>query len=44
MAAPFLTSVLDRGELSASPSGRFTPGETAPSTHWIGGCVGLRAY
>jgi hypothetical protein len=24
-------------------SGRFTPGERAPGTHWIGGSVGLRA-
>jgi hypothetical protein len=38
----FLTSVLD-GEWSDSRPGRFNPGETAPATHWIGGCVGLRA-
>jgi hypothetical protein len=24
-------------------SGRFTPGERAPGTHWIGGWVDLRA-
>jgi hypothetical protein len=31
------------GEWSASRLGRFTPGERAPSTHWIGGWVGPRA-
>jgi hypothetical protein len=25
-----------RGEWSASRTGRFTPGERAPGTHWIG--------
>jgi hypothetical protein len=30
-------------EWSASRAGRFTPGETAPSTFWIGGSVGSRA-
>jgi hypothetical protein len=39
----FLTSVLVGGEWSASRLGRFTPEERAPSTHWIGGWVGLRA-
>jgi hypothetical protein len=34
---------LDKGEWSASRPGRFTPGERAPGTHWIGDCVGLRA-
>jgi hypothetical protein len=33
----FLTSVLDEGVLSASHSGRFSPG-----THWIGGWMGPR--
>jgi hypothetical protein len=33
IASPFLTSRL----------GRFTPGETAPSTHWIGSWVGPKA-
>jgi hypothetical protein len=33
----FLTSVLAGGEWSASRPGRFTPGERAPGTHWIGG-------
>jgi hypothetical protein len=26
-----------------SRPGRFTPGERAPGTQWIGGCVDLRA-
>jgi hypothetical protein len=34
----FLTSALIGGEWSASRPGRFTPGERAPFTHWIGGC------
>jgi hypothetical protein len=38
-----LTSALDGGELSASHPNRFTPRERAPGTHWIGGCVDLRA-
>jgi len=36
----FLTSALDGGEWSASRPGHFTPGETAPGTHWLGGWVG----
>jgi hypothetical protein len=40
---PFLTSLLDVGEWSASHPGRFIPRETAPGTHWIGGSVGHRA-
>jgi hypothetical protein len=36
----FLTSALVGGELSASRPGRFTPGERASCTHWIGGWVG----
>jgi hypothetical protein len=39
----FLTSALDGGEWSASRPCRFTPGERAPGTHWIGGWVGSRA-
>jgi hypothetical protein len=39
----FLTSALDGGEWTASHPGRFTPGERAPGTHWIGGWVGPRA-
>jgi hypothetical protein len=31
----FLTLALAGGEWSASHPGRFTPGERAPSTHWI---------
>jgi hypothetical protein len=39
----FLTSALVGGEWSGSSPGRFTPGETAPCTHWIGGWVDPRA-
>jgi hypothetical protein len=39
----FLTSALVGREWSASRPGRFTPGERAPGTHWIGGLVGPRA-
>jgi hypothetical protein len=39
----FLTSALIGGEWSTSRPGRFTPGEIAPRTHWIGGWVDLRA-
>jgi hypothetical protein len=40
----FSTSVLDRGEWSASRPGRaFTPGERTPGTHCTGGWVGPRA-
>jgi hypothetical protein len=39
----FLTSALAGGEWSASRPGRFTPEETAPGTHWIGGWVDPRA-
>jgi hypothetical protein len=38
-----LASALVGGEWSTSRSGRFTPGERAPSTHWSGGWVDLRA-
>jgi hypothetical protein len=38
----FLTSALAGGEWSTSRPGRFTPGEIAPGTHWIGGWVGPR--
>jgi hypothetical protein len=31
-----LTAALAEGEWSASRPGRFTPGERAPGTHWIG--------
>jgi hypothetical protein len=39
----YLTSALVGGEWSASRPGRFTPGETAPVTHCIGGWVDPRA-
>jgi hypothetical protein len=39
----FLTSTLAGGEWSASSYGRFTPGEKAPGTHWIGGWVDSKA-
>jgi hypothetical protein len=39
----FLTSALVGGEWSASHPGRFTPRDTAPGTHSIGGWVDLRA-
>jgi hypothetical protein len=38
------TSALDGGEWSASLSGRFTPRETDPGTHWIGGKVVMVMY
>jgi hypothetical protein len=38
----FLTLALVGGEWSASRPGRFTPGERAHGTHWIGG-LGPRA-
>jgi hypothetical protein len=38
----FLNSALVGGEWSASRPDCFTPGERAPSTHWIGGWVGSR--
>jgi hypothetical protein len=36
-------SALDGGEWTASRSGRFTPREIAPGTHWIGDWVGPSA-
>jgi hypothetical protein len=39
----FLTSVLAWGELSASRPGRFTSGEKALGTYWMGDWVGPRA-
>jgi hypothetical protein len=35
----FSTSALAGGEWSASCPSRFSPGETRPGTHWIGGWV-----
>jgi hypothetical protein len=43
MVPPYLTSVLDGGEWSASRPYRSTPEESAPGTPWTGGWVGLRA-
>jgi hypothetical protein len=34
IAPPFMTSVLDGGEWSASLPGRFTPEEITPGTSW----------
>jgi hypothetical protein len=39
----FLTSALVQGEWSASHPSCFTPGERAPSTHWIGGWADPKA-
>jgi len=39
----FLTLTLHGGEWSVSRSGRFTPRDTTPGTHWIGSWVGPRA-
>jgi hypothetical protein len=39
----FLTSALVGGEWWPSRPGRFTPGERASGTHWLGGWVDLRA-
>jgi hypothetical protein len=36
----FLISALVGSEWSVSRSGRFTPGERAPSTHWTRGWMG----
>jgi hypothetical protein len=38
----FLASALVGGEWSASRTCRFTPGEIARGTHWIGDWVGAR--
>jgi hypothetical protein len=43
IAPPFLNSVLDGGEGSASRPGRLTPREIAAVTYSIGGWVGPRA-
>jgi hypothetical protein len=39
----FLIPTAVQGGWSASHASRFTPGETAPGTHWLGGWVGPRA-
>jgi hypothetical protein len=36
MAPPLLTSTVDGSEWSDLCPGRFTPGERAAGTHWIG--------
>jgi hypothetical protein len=38
----FLTSALDGGEWSGSPSGRFTLGVKVPCNHWVGCWLCLR--
>jgi hypothetical protein len=38
----FLTRALAGGEWSTSHPGRFTPGERAPGTNWIGGLADPR--
>jgi hypothetical protein len=43
IAPPVLTSELDGGERSASRPSRFTVGEIAPGSHWIGDWMGPRA-
>jgi hypothetical protein len=40
---PLFISKLDGGDWLASRPDRFTPGERAPRTHWIGDWVGPRA-
>jgi hypothetical protein len=37
-----LTLAVDGGEWLASGTSYFIPGETAPSTHWIGGYMSPR--
>jgi hypothetical protein len=39
----FFTSALVGGAWPTLRPGRFTPGEKAPGTHWIGGWTDLRA-
>jgi hypothetical protein len=43
IAHAFLTSALDRGELSASHTGRITPTKRTLDTHWSGGGMDLIA-
>jgi hypothetical protein len=40
VAPPFLTSALDGGQWLVSRPGRFTPGERASCTQWIGDWAG----
>jgi hypothetical protein len=39
MAPPFLSSSLDRGELSLSHPFHFTPVDISPGTNYIGTCL-----
>jgi hypothetical protein len=39
----YRSSTLAEGEWSSSSPGRFTTGERAPGTHWIGSLVDPRA-
>jgi hypothetical protein len=43
IAPPFMILALDGGEWSPLRPGHFTPRDRAPSTHWIGGWVDLKA-
>jgi hypothetical protein len=43
IAPPVLTSALVGGEWSASRPSHINPGERAPCTHWIKGCMGTTA-
>jgi hypothetical protein len=40
----FSTSALVGGEWPASRPCRYTPGEKAPGSHWIGGWVDIKAF
>jgi hypothetical protein len=39
----YSSKILEGGEWSTSRPDRFTPEETAPGIHWIGGWVGHSA-
>jgi hypothetical protein len=41
-ASPYLTSILNGSEWSASGSGRFNPVKHSPDTHCIRDCAGCR--
>jgi hypothetical protein len=43
MSPPFFASALDGGEWPATRLSRFTSGEIAPCTHWMGGWMGPTA-
>jgi hypothetical protein len=42
IAPPFYVSKLDGSEWSASRRGCFTPRETAPATHYVGGLAAVQ--